>query len=262
MTGFLEDRPVVAVTGGGSGIGRATARHLANHGHRVAVLDIDPDSGRKTAAGREEMAAFAVDVTDPDQVEEVFLMVEAWGGRLDALVNSAGGTRPLARVVEMELSDFKAIMEVHLVGSFLCLQQAARLMVPRGFGRIVLIGSMAGLFGLYGKAHYAAAKAGLRGLVATAAKELKASGVTVNLLAPGLVLTPMAVRSGADKLPGGADPGQVAAVIQFLVSPEAGHLNGVVLPLDGAENLMKELDRLYAERLEKGPPAADNVSSD
>jgi 3-oxoacyl-[acyl-carrier protein] reductase len=143
-------------------------------------------------------------------------------------------------------------MELHLVGSFLCLRQAARLMVPRGFGRILLIGSMAGLFGLYGKAHYAAAKAGLWGLVATAAKELKSYGVTVNLLAPGLVITPMAVRSGADKLPGGASPEQVAAVIRFLISREAGHLNGVVLPLDGAENLMKGLDRLYAERLDQG----------
>jgi 3-oxoacyl-[acyl-carrier protein] reductase len=250
MTDFLKESPVAAVTGGGSGIGRATARHLADNGYRVAVLDIDPDSGLKTTAGREKMVAFTVDVTDPEQVEETFRKVENWGGRLDALVNSAGGTRPLALVVDMELSDFRAIMELHLVGSFLCLRQAARLMAPRGFGRILLIGSMAGLFGLYGKAHYAAAKAGLRGLVATAAKELKSFGVTVNLLAPGLVLTPMAVRSGADKLPGGADPEQVAAVIRFLVSREAGHLNGVVLPLDGAENLMKGLDHLYAKRLE------------
>jgi len=253
MADYLKDRPVVAVTGGGSGIGRATARHLADHGYRVAVLDIDLDSGLKTAAGREEMAAFTMDVTDPDEVARTFWKIEEWGGRLDALVNSAGGTKRLAPVVKMELSDFRAIMELHLVGSFLCLRQAARLMVPRGFGRILLIGSIAGLFGLYGKAHYAAAKAGLRGLVATAAKELKASGVTVNLLAPGLVRTPMAVKSGADKLPGSADPQQVAAVIRFLISREAGHLNGVVLPLDGAESLMKGLDRLYAERLEQGP---------
>jgi len=189
-------------------------------------------------------------VTDPEQVSETFGRVEDWGGRFDALVNSAGGTRPLARVVDMELADFRAMIELHLVGSFLCLRQAAQLMVPRGFGRILLIGSMAGLFGRYGKAHYAAAKAGLRGLVATAAKELKSFGVTVNLLAPGLVLTPMAVRSGADKLPGGANPEQVAAVIRFLISSEAGHVNGAVLPLDGAENLMKELDHLYSKRLE------------
>jgi len=243
-------RPVAAVTGGGSGIGQAVARHLADQGFRVAVLDINEAGAAQTAAHSPEMTALALDVTDPGQVAQVFAQVEKWGGHLEAMVMSAGATKPTKSILKMGLDDFRAMLELHLVGSFLCLQAAARLMAPRNYGRIVLIGSMAGLYGLYGKAHYAAAKAGLRGLTVTAAKELRTSGITVNLVAPGLVLTPMARNSAADELSGGAQPEEVAAVIGFLASPGASHLNGAVIPLDGAGNLMKDLDRLYAARLD------------
>lgn len=251
----MTDR-VTIVTGGGSGIGRAAAVDLARRGHRVAVLDLNRAAAEETAGLGDGLLGIEADVTDLGSVTRAVERVLEWGGRIDGLVNSAGATAPLARVFEMEPGDFKAMIELHLIGSFHCLRETLRVMVPRGYGRVVLIGSMAGNFGLFGKAHYAAAKAGLRGLVMTAAKEVAGAGVTVNLLTPGLIRTPMAAGTAADRLPGGGRPEDAAAVIGFLLSPEAGHVNGAVITLDGGENLMKGLDGLYAERLGLGPAGA------
>jgi 3-oxoacyl-[acyl-carrier protein] reductase len=240
---------IVLVTGGGSGIGRACAIKFASEGCRVIALDIDEVNARGTAVLSNQITSKSIDVTDADQVQNVFREVRNEYGQIDVLVHSAGATASPAYVWDMDLVDFRRMVDLHLIGSFLCVREALRGMMATNYGRIVLIGSMAGIYGLYGKAHYSSAKAGMSGLVLSIAKELIGSGLTINLIAPGPIATPMSEKSIGDGVWKMGAPEDVANVAFFLAAPSSGHVNGTVIPLDKGESLVKCIDELMALKL-------------
>lgn len=242
----LHDR-VAVVTGAVEGIGWATAALLASRGAHVVVagrVDDQRLTDRVKAiidtGGSAE--AVACDVADATSVKDLFQRVFASHKRLDVMVVNAGrlGDARLGMITEDLL---RSTIDVNLVGAIRCVQGAARLMQRGGRGSIVVLGSIMGTRGNAGQVPYAAAKAGLHGVVLSAAKEMAASGVRVNLVAPGFIETnltaPLSDAVRAERLAsipmgraGSAE--EVAEVIAFLASDAAGYVTGQTIGVDGA----------------------------
>ena len=230
------------ITGGTSGIGLATAKLLVARGGKAVVVGRDPDRGAKAALELGENGKFlAADVSDPKQVKRVFEEALAWTGRLDFLVHAAGHTKDKL-LVRMDLDDWEEILRVHLTGAYLCAREALRIMMRQRSGAMVFVGSVVGLVGNVGQANYAAAKAGMVALTKTLAQEAAPWGIRVNLVAPGLIETPMTaslpekVREAyLSRIPLGrpGKPEEVAEAILFLLSPQSSYITGHVLCVDG-----------------------------
>lgn len=191
MTG-VQGRCAV-VTGAAQGIGAAVARHLAAHGARVAVVDVEAEATAVVveailAAGGSAIGLEA-DVSNEGQVGKAFEQVAAEFGGVDILVNNAGVLRDNL-IFKMSVGDWDTVMNVHLRGAFLCARAAQKLMVAARYGRIINMSSSAAL-GNRGQVNYSAAKAGLQGLTKTLAIELGPFGVTANSIAPGFIETAM-----------------------------------------------------------------------
>lgn len=235
---------VALVTGGASGIGRAACELLAATRAEVIVADVDPEAAARAAA--ELPAGLAVplpiNVADPDSVERAFGEVRRQFGRLDILIHSAGiGIE--RKFLETSLAEWRRILDVDLTGTFLCGQAAARIMVERGYGRIVNIASTAGIRGGTGRAAYGAAKGGVISLTKVMAVELAMHGITVNALAPGAIETALVARMHSattrevyrrgipqDRY---GTPEETAQAALFLASEEAAYVNGHILAVDG-----------------------------
>ena len=229
----------VLVTGGNRGIGLAIARSLAEAGDKVAITY---RSGEPPTA-LTELGCLAVrcDITDPEQVEQAYKEVEDGQGRVEVLVANAGITRDQL-LLRMSEEDFGAVLETNLTGTFRVVKRASRGMLRARSGRIVLISSVVGLLGAAGQANYAASKAGLVGFARSVARELGSRSITCNVVAPGFVDTDM-TRALTDEqraavvaqVPLGryAEPAEIASVVRFLVSDEAGYITGAVIPVDG-----------------------------
>ena len=235
-----------AVSGGGSGIGRQTCLMLAGAGAPVAVQDLDAQAAQAVA---EEIAqrggkalAQALDVRDENAQHSAMAEAEATLGPLAGAVACAG-TGGAARAEDLTAEALNAVMAVNVTGAFLTAQAAARCMLPRGAGALVIIGSVAGSGAFPGHLHYGISKAAVLGLVQGLACEWGHRGLRVNGVAPNAVDTPM-VAAGLpagfravinDRTPLGrfAQPEEVAAVIGFLLSPAAAYVNGAMLPVDG-----------------------------
>lgn len=246
----FRDR-VALITGGGRGIGAATAQLLARQGAAVAVTDVDAGPAEEIAAGiRAEggrALATACDVTDRAQVEAAVAQAVAEFGRLDILVTCAGIIRDNL-IHKLTDDDWDEVINTHLKGTFLAVQAAQRHMVARRYGKIVLLSSTSAL-GNRGQANYAAAKAGIQGLARTLAIELGPFGINVNAVAPGFIETRMtravAERLGVDyeqlkqvvaaEIPLGrvGRPDDVANVIAFLCSDEAAYVSGQTIYVAG-----------------------------
>jgi NAD(P)-dependent dehydrogenase (short-subunit alcohol dehydrogenase family) len=241
---------VTLVTGGSSGIGRATALAVARRGGAVVVADLDPDGGRETqrlitdGGGTAEFAR--TDVTDPASVQDAVRLALQAFGRLDGACNSAGFDPPVRRLAEQELEDWERSLAVNLTGAFLCMKHEIRAMLDvGGSGAIVNVASIGGLRGLWGHAPYAAAKHGLVGLTRTAAIDYAKKGIRVNAVCPGPVETPMLRRYmdevGLDEaqLAKGQPMGrpatvdEVAEAITWLLSPGSSYVTGQAIGLDG-----------------------------
>ena len=243
------DGQVALVTGGAGGLGREAAAELAAAGARVVVADVSEtalEQAAKTLAdaggdpGRFQYAA--LDVTDTAAVRRCVADIESRYGRLDILLTSHGFPRD-RRLQDMSDEEWNDVIGVCLTGTFLCVREAARPMVARGYGRIITVASRAWQ-GNPGQANYSAAKAGVVGLTKSVAKELGRHGVTANAIAPGLIDTPSlrgletfdqiaerAIRGNSIKRIG--QPGDVAAAVLYLASPQAGFITGEVVHVSG-----------------------------
>jgi 3-oxoacyl-[acyl-carrier protein] reductase len=237
---------VAVVTGAARGIGKAIATRLTAGGAAVVIADVSGQAAEATAnefeaAGRTAMA-HAMTVADSAQASAMVEAVLGRFGRIDILVNNAGITRD-GLVLRMKDEDWGQVLSVNLTGAFFCARAALRPMLKqKQGGRIISISSVVGSMGNAGQANYAASKAGLVGLTKALAREVASRGVTVNAVAPGFIETemtaslPEAVRQAMRAqipLERFGTPEDVAAVVGFLASEEAGYITGQVIHVNG-----------------------------
>lgn len=236
----LENK-VAIVTGAGRGIGEGIARKLAAEGARVVCADVNLGDahGVAEACGGKSFAV-QLNVADREACESVVQDVADQTGQLDVLVNNAGINRD-AMLHKMTDEQWDEVIAVDLNGVFYMVRAASRVMRAAGTGRIINISSASWL-GNIGQANYAAAKAGVVGLTKTAARELARYQVTANAICPGFIDTamtrglPESIRAQqVDKIPLGraGQPADVAAVVAFLASDEAGYVTGEVINVGG-----------------------------
>ena len=237
----LENR-VVLVTGASRGLGLAMAAALRKNGAQVVLNARDPAALALAAEGI-GAKAMAFDVTDSRAARTALDAIETEYGHLDVLVNNAGiqHRQPL---VDWGDDDFERVISVNLSACFRLARDAARLMLPRKFGRIINTGSVAAILGRPTIHGYVAAKAGLHGLTRSMAAELGRHGITVNALAPGYFATELNTALLNDKAftawveartPAGrwAKPEELGGAVVFLASDAASYVNGHVLAVDG-----------------------------
>jgi 3-oxoacyl-[acyl-carrier protein] reductase len=239
----LSER-VALVTGASRGIGRAIAHRLAKQGaHVVAAArgaNAQPVADEITSAGG-RAEALTLDVTEPGAADDAVKQVMARHNRIDVLVNNAGVTRDQL-MLRMKREDWDAVLATNLTAAFALTQAALKPMIRQRRGRIICIGSVVGQSGNAGQANYAASKAGLIGFAKSVALEVASRGITVNVVAPGLVETDMtrAITDAAReewtaRIPLGrlGTPDDIAAAVCFLASDEASYITGQVVAVNG-----------------------------
>lgn len=241
---------VAIVTGGASGIGRATAERLAGEGARVLIADVQAslatDVARRLDGEGTAVVAVACEVADPVAVRHAVAECHARYGRIDVLVNVAGGSSAVRQsAIEMPIHEFKRVLDVNLAGTYVFVQQVLPLMVEQRYGRIVNVSSTAAFVTSDRTTPaYASAKAAIVGLTRQIVYDYSRFGITANAVAPGHIRTALALRLGEERLrakvsaiPIGrlGEPEDVAAAIAFLASEEAGFLTGQVLTIDGGQ---------------------------
>lgn len=239
-------RKTVLVTGGTRGIGRAIVKSLAARDYQVYFTYVSrPELARglcdEIAEAGGTVRGFQLDVGDWDAVEEFFASEIKDKVFLEVLVNNAGITKD-GLLVRMKREQWEQVLAVNLTGAFVCLQQAAKIMMKQRQGRIVNISSVSGQAGNAGQANYCAAKAGLIGLTKTAALELAPRGITVNAIAPGFIETDMTDALPQDlrdkyleRIPLGAlgSAQAIADAVVYFASDQAAYVTGQILGVNG-----------------------------
>ncbi|HEV7742179.1 MAG TPA: beta-ketoacyl-ACP reductase [Pseudolysinimonas sp.] len=224
----------VLVTGGNRGIGFAIAEEFVAQGHRVAVT-------ARSGEGPAGTLTVRADVTDTEALDAAFAEVEEKLGPVEVVVANAGITRDTL-LMRMSDEDFDTVVDTNLGGSFRVVKRASKGMLKARFGRIILVSSVVGLLGSAGQVNYSASKAGLVGMARSITRELGGRGITANVVAPGFIETDMTAelpeQQQADykkSIPAGrfASPSEVAKVIVWLASDDAGYISGAVIPVDG-----------------------------
>ena len=252
MTDELAGK-VAIVTGGGSGIGRATVERFVEAGARVVIADVDAEAGRALAAELGDVAAFQqTDVTDADQVQAlVDSTVERFGG-LHVMSNNAGVASSMTRFLHDDLSDFDRVVNINLLGVLLGSQRAARHMKEHGGGSIINTSSTAGIDAGAGLITYRATKAAVIHISRSIALDLAPYSIRVNCLVPGQIQTAMTsydmdrVMKFTQPLPRKGRAEDVAEAAVFLASDRSAQITGVVLPVDGGTTAGPPVTQLKA----------------
>lgn len=237
--GLLESK-IAVITGGGRGIGKATAQLFTNEGATVVIAEFDEVSGQSTA---NELGAHYIktDISNEDSVNELFNFVSSKFGQLDILVNNAGILAD-STLKKLDSDSFDAVINVNLRGVYLCGRAAANIMIEQGSGVILNASSVVAHHGNFGQTNYVASKAGVIGITKVWARELGKDGIRVNAVAPGFIQTNMTagmpekvVNMMGDKVPlkRWGQPEDVANAYTFLASDEASYITGAVLNVDG-----------------------------
>lgn len=226
------------VTGGNRGIGLGVATRLLADGYDVTATS---RSGELPEGAPPGLRVVRCDVTDEASVDRAFGEAEKAAGPVEVLIANAGVTSDQL-LMRMSEAEFGTVLDTNLAGSWRVLKRASKNMIRARYGRVVLIGSVVGLYGGPGQANYAASKAGLVGLARSVTRELGARGITVNVVAPGFIDTEMtaALDQARTDLYLAAIPAarfgavdEVAAAVAFLVGEQAGYISGAVVPVDG-----------------------------
>jgi len=241
----FSDR-IAIVTGSGTGIGAAIARRIAREGAAVVLADRDLESAaaicREIAAAGGRASACRVDIREPDQVEAMLTHTRQTFGRAHILINNAGlGAQK--HVLDTPLEMLRTMLDVNVVGTFLCAQAAARDMIELGGGAIVNFSSHSGFLGSSGRAAYAASKGGIIAMTRVMAVDLAPDNIRVNAVAPGPIDVPRSRQQHNDErrtawhqaVPLGryGEPDEVAAVALFLASDDASYMTGQTVAVDG-----------------------------
>ncbi|MBT5552005.1 MAG: 3-oxoacyl-[acyl-carrier-protein] reductase [Nitrospina sp.] len=240
----LENK-VALVTGGAQGIGRTISEELVRNGAHVVLGDVNLEGAQATADAINNnggsASAVKIDVSNPDEVKQVFDSIKNDKKPVDILVNNAGITRD-GLMIRMKEADWDSVLNINLKGSFLCSQQAAKQMMKQKSGAIVNIASIVGVMGNFGQANYSASKAGVIGLTKTLAREVASRGIRVNAVAPGFIDTEMtrvleeSVRQSLiEQIPLArlGLPDDVARCVSFLVSDRSSYITGQVINVNG-----------------------------
>jgi NAD(P)-dependent dehydrogenase (short-subunit alcohol dehydrogenase family) len=248
MAGRVEGK-VALITGGSSGIGRATALLFGREGAKVAVADYNADGGEQTVKAIKDaggVASFhAVDVASPQEVEGLIRKVVDTYGRLDSAFNNAGIEGQMALTPDCTIENWNRVIAIDLTSVFLCMKYEIQQMLKNGGGSIVNTASVAGLQGLATAPAYVAAKHGVAGLTKTAALEFAQKGIRVNAVCPGFIHTPMVDRVldkgvfseeqifAAEPMHRMGKPEEIAEAVLWLCSDASSFVTGLPMPVDG-----------------------------
>ena len=242
---------VAIVTGGADGIGESIVRLLAENKFKVAIVDWNKDKAQSTSKKLKEETGSRVisvnaDISDQLSSRKAYKEISEKLGNPTVLVNNAGiMAQSITQIENQKVNDFEKMISIHLKGTFLWSQMAVKSMRTQEFGRIINVSSVLGLVGIPFRLGYSAAKAAIIGFTRSLAVETARFGITVNAVAPGYVLTKTLekrIEEGlidhdiiADKTPIGrwAQPDEVASLILFLISDNAGYITGTTIPIDG-----------------------------
>ena len=238
----LLENKVCIVTGGGRGIGQATAEKFIGESATVIIADFDEATGTATAEYLGDQCSFVkTDVSQSQSVQSLIKRVKADHGSIDVIVNNAGILQDQT-LEKMDEEEFDKVIQVNMRGVYLCTKYAAEVMREQGSGVILNASSVVARFGNFGQTNYVASKAGLEGMTKVWARELGKHGIRVNAVAPGFIKTDMIagmpekiIKMMEDKVPlkrwGKSE--DVADLYCFLASDEASYISGVILPVDG-----------------------------
>lgn len=244
----LKDKKAI-VTGAGQGIGKSIALKMAQEGADIVIVEINPDTGSETCKEVKDIGRDAIlKVVDVAKSLDVQIMVkevlEKWG-RIHILVNNAGFDRG-ATLLKVKEEDWDAVLNVHLKGTLNCIQAIAPHMIENRYGKIINISSIYGKTGGIAAISYSSAKAGVIGLTKSVARELGRFQINVNVVLPGLVLTPT-IEKMAEKyrnmiientpLRRMGQPEEIANVVSFLASDEASFMTGAAVEVSGGWNM-------------------------
>ena len=245
MNDLLKDK-VAVITGGANGLGKATAFLFSEHGAKVVIVDVNQEAGGKVVTEIVKEGGFAsfekTDISKSAEVNKMMDSVVAKYGGIDILINNAGILAD-ARLVKMAEEEWDRVININLKGIFLCGQAAAKIMIEKGNGGVILnTSSVVGIFGNFGQSNYVASKAGVIGMTKTWARELGKSNIRVNAVAPGFMKTEI-IKDMPEKiinymiektyLKRMGEPEDIANAFLYLASDMGKYVNGTVLSVDG-----------------------------